>query len=77
MSPKEAQASLAEYGAWAEEAGKRGALQGGERLRPTTEATTAVTGTTHSKTTTVPAPGLVVGLAAVAVALTLVRRRLA
>ena len=40
VSPEEAQASLAEYGVWAEEAGKRGALQGGERLRPTTEATT-------------------------------------
>jgi len=39
-SPKEAQATLAEYGAWVEEMGKRGVLQGGERLRPTTEATT-------------------------------------
>src|SRR5205085_6614126 len=39
-SPEEAQASLAEYGAWVEEMGKRGVLQGGERLRPTTDATT-------------------------------------
>ena len=33
-------AMLAEYGAWAEEMGRRGVLQGGERLRPTTDATT-------------------------------------
>ena len=35
-----AAAMLADYGAWAEEMGKRGVLQGGERLRPTTDATT-------------------------------------
>src|SRR6476469_7425771 len=39
-SPEEAQASLAEYMAWAEQAGQRGVLQGGERLRPTHDATT-------------------------------------
>ena len=39
-SPEEASASTAEYGVWVEEMGKRGALQGGERLRPTTDATT-------------------------------------
>jgi hypothetical protein len=33
-------AMLADYGTWAEEMGKRGVLQGGERLRPTTDATT-------------------------------------
>ena len=31
---------MAEYGAFMEEMGKRGVLQGGERLRPTTDATT-------------------------------------
>lgn len=40
LSPAEDQAVLAEYGAWAEEMGRRGVLQGGERLRPTTDATT-------------------------------------
>jgi hypothetical protein len=39
-SPEEAQASMADYIAWGEEMGKRGLLQGGERLRPTTDATT-------------------------------------
>jgi len=39
-APEEQAASLAEYGAWVEEMGKRGLLQGGERLRPTTDATT-------------------------------------
>ena len=33
-------AVLAEYGRFAEEMGQRGVLQGGERLRPTTDATT-------------------------------------
>jgi hypothetical protein len=33
-------AVLAEYGKFAEEMGQRGVLQGGERLRPTTDATT-------------------------------------
>ena len=33
-------AMMAEYGAWAEEMGGRGLLQGGERLRPTADATT-------------------------------------
>jgi len=40
VSPDEAQASLNEYLAFGEEMGKRGVLQGGERLRPTTDATT-------------------------------------
>ena len=40
QSPTDAEAMMAEYGAWAEEMGKRGVLQGGERLRPTTDATT-------------------------------------
>ena len=39
-SPEEAQASMAEYMSWGEEMGKRGLLQGGERLRPTSDATT-------------------------------------
>jgi hypothetical protein len=39
-SPEEAQASMADYMAWGEEMGERGLLQGGERLRPTTDATT-------------------------------------
>ena len=40
VSPEEAQASLNEYLAFGEEMGKRGVLHGGERLRPTTDATT-------------------------------------
>jgi hypothetical protein len=40
LSADEANARFAEYGAWMEEVGKRGLLQGGERLRPTTDATT-------------------------------------
>jgi len=40
LSPKEAQASTAEYMKFGEEMGARGVLQGGERLRPTTDATT-------------------------------------
>ena len=40
VSPEEEQATLAEYGAWAGEMAQRGALQGGERLRPSTDATT-------------------------------------
>jgi hypothetical protein len=39
-SPQEAERTLAAYGQWAESAAARGALQGGERLRPTTDATT-------------------------------------
>src|SRR3954471_11317733 len=39
-SPEEAQASMAGYMEWGEEMGRRGLLQGGERLRPTTDATT-------------------------------------
>lgn len=34
------QSVMAEYGAFGEEMGQRGVLQGGERLRPTTDATT-------------------------------------
>jgi hypothetical protein len=40
MSPEEGSAMMAEYGPFAEEMGRRGVLQGGERLRPTTDATT-------------------------------------
>lgn len=40
LSPEEGSAMLAEYGAFGEEMGRRGVLQGGERLRPTTDATT-------------------------------------
>jgi len=40
LSPEESQANLTGYMQWAEEMGKRGVLQGGERLRPTTDATT-------------------------------------
>jgi hypothetical protein len=40
LSPEEGSAMLAEYAAFSEEMGRRGVLQGGERLRPTTDATT-------------------------------------
>lgn len=40
MSPKEGEAMMAEYAAFGEEMGRRGVLQGGERLHPTTDATT-------------------------------------
>jgi hypothetical protein len=40
MSPEEAAAQTAAYGAWVEQCAARGALVGGERLRPTTDATT-------------------------------------
>jgi len=40
VSDDEAAASTAEYMKWGEEMGRRGVLQGGERLRPTTDATT-------------------------------------
>ena len=40
LSKEEADANFAGYVAWMEEAGKRNALLGGERLRPTTDATT-------------------------------------
>ena len=40
MSPEEAQAQTAAYGAWVEQCAARGALRGGERLRPTGDATT-------------------------------------
>jgi hypothetical protein len=39
-SPEEQTATMAEYGVFMEEMGRRGVLQGGERLRPTTDATT-------------------------------------
>jgi hypothetical protein len=39
-SPDEAAAGTAEYGRFMEEMGTRGVLQGGERLRPTADATT-------------------------------------
>ena len=40
LSEDEAAAQMAAYMAWGEEMGARGVLQGGERLRPTTSATT-------------------------------------
>jgi hypothetical protein len=40
LSPEEGAAMLAGYGAFGEEMGRRGVLLGGERLRPTTDATT-------------------------------------
>ena len=40
LSSEEAAAMLADYGAFGEEMGRRGVLQAGERLRPTTDATT-------------------------------------
>jgi hypothetical protein len=39
-SPDEASTTMNDYLAFGEEMGKRGVLQGGERLRPTTDATT-------------------------------------
>jgi len=39
-SPEENTASMAEYGVFMEEMNQRGVLLGGERLRPTTDATT-------------------------------------
>jgi hypothetical protein len=39
-SPEEAAAMMAEYGVFMEEMNRRGVLEGGERLRPTTDATT-------------------------------------
>jgi len=40
MSPEEGSEMLAGYGAFGEEMARRGVLQGGERLRPTSDATT-------------------------------------
>jgi hypothetical protein len=40
LSPEEGSAMLAEYTTFGEEMGRRGVLQGGERLRNTTDATT-------------------------------------
>ena len=40
LSPDEAAAQTAAYGAWVGECAARGALVGGERLRPTSDATT-------------------------------------
>ena len=40
LGPDEEAAMLAEYNAFAEEMGRRGILRGGERLRPSTDATT-------------------------------------
>src|SRR5579871_2315686 len=40
LSPDEAAAGTAEYGVFAAEMAQRGVLQGGERLRPTSDATT-------------------------------------
>ena len=40
MSPDESAAEMSEYGAFGDEMGARGVLQDGDRLRPTTDATT-------------------------------------
>jgi hypothetical protein len=40
LSPEEGSAMLAEYATFGEEMGRRGVLLTGERLRPTTDATT-------------------------------------
>ena len=40
LSPEEGSGMMAEYGTFMEEMNRRGVLQGGERLRPTTDATT-------------------------------------
>ena len=40
LSPEEAAAGMAEYVAFGEEMTERGVLQGGDRLRPTSDATT-------------------------------------
>jgi hypothetical protein len=40
LSPEEAEASMARYGAFYDEMSSRGVLQGGERLRPTADSTT-------------------------------------
>jgi hypothetical protein len=40
LSPEEGSAVLAEYRAFGEEMGRRGVLRSGERLRPTSDATT-------------------------------------
>ena len=40
LSPDESAMMLAGYATWGDEMGRRGVLQGGERLRPTTDATT-------------------------------------
>jgi hypothetical protein len=39
LSPEEVSAGVAEYATFGEEMGRRGVLQAGERLRPTTDAT--------------------------------------
>jgi hypothetical protein len=39
-SAEEGAATLAKYGEWMNEMGERGVLQGGERLRPSSDATT-------------------------------------
>ncbi len=40
LSPEEGSAMLADYAAFGEEMSRRGVLKSGERLRPTTDATT-------------------------------------
>ncbi len=40
LSPEEQSAMMAEYGAFANDFGSRGVLKGGERLHPTSDATT-------------------------------------
>jgi hypothetical protein len=40
VTPEDGEAMMAEYSAFGEEMGQRGVLQGGERLYPTSDATT-------------------------------------
>jgi len=40
LSPEEAEERTGRYATWVEEANARGVLRGGERLRPTSDATT-------------------------------------
>lgn len=40
LSPQEAEAQMKGYADWAQAAGQKGVLQGGERLRPSADATT-------------------------------------
>jgi hypothetical protein len=40
LTPEDAEAMTDGYGEWAEKMNSRGVLRGGERLRPTTDATT-------------------------------------
>ena len=54
QSPAEGEARYAEYMKFGEEMGRRGVLTGGERLHPTTDATTVACATAKSSPPTVP-----------------------